>query len=589
MFVICEFAQRQRSVLLKWGVEMLSMHLCRIVAIVWYLGLLISVTSTGRAAEVGFVTGDGQLDKEFDIFWVDRLESQGHSVTLLPQTYSNSEAEDVELFIVSNDVSSADFAAGGGGAVKRLLTLNPVDLSGQTDVRLSLSLAARPTGWDEGIDFLTLSLDTNGNGDYDTQIADFQPFGGDLEDTISGQILSEFFEDLQIPISDSIDTLRLQINAFSTATGEQLGFDDIRVTGSGGTVIGTENFEGGAEQIGYITEGQGGANATFWDLSDAENVFPEIEFFDFEGDVWFGGADMDASFGGDGGAPHIVDSRPIITYEDALFDDLGLSAAGGRSDGEILEILEPDHPLAAGLSGEVEIYEAFQGITQIGDPLAEGTDVIAAHLDAPVIAVLEPGAEGLNGSPSPRRVISIFSHDAGFGDDYSESGLALLDASVAYALFGGADPGDFDGDGDLDVADVDGLIAEIVRGTNDGSYDVNNDAAVNADDLNVWVKDLKNTWFGDANLDGEFNSGDLVTVFAAGKYETDQSAGWGEGDWNADAMFSSGDLVVAFADGGYEQGPLPAAAAVPEPHAGILAVIGWILISIGCCQARQDR
>ncbi len=60
------------------------------------------------------------------------------------------------------------------------------------------------------------------------------------------------------------------------------------------------------------------------------------------------------------------------------------------------------------------------------------------------------------------------------------------------------------------------------------------------------------TYFGDANLDGRFNSRDLVAVFEAGKYEQDVLATWSEGDWNADARFGTGDLVAAFGDGGYE-------------------------------------
>ncbi len=53
-------------------------------------------------------------------------------------------------------------------------------------------------------------------------------------------------------------------------------------------------------------------------------------------------------------------------------------------------------------------------------------------------------------------------------------------------------------------------------------FDVNQDGIVDELDLSDWVTTIKHTWFGDANLDGEFNSGDLVQVLAAGKYETVQ-------------------------------------------------------------------
>ena len=90
----------------------------------------------------------------------------------------------------------------------------------------------------------------------------------------------------------------------------------------------------------------------------------------------------------------------------------------------------------------------------------------------------------------------------------------------------------------------------------------------------MWVDDLKNTWIGDANLDGEFNSGDMVQVFVKGKYETGEDAGWEEGDWNGNLKFDSGDMVAAFVRGGYEKGLRTDAVAVPEPS-------GWWLIVMG--------
>jgi len=82
------------------------------------------------------------------------------------------------------------------------------------------------------------------------------------------------------------------------------------------------------------------------------------------------------------------------------------------------------------------------------------------------------------------------------------------------------------------------------------------------------------TYFGDANLDGQFNIDDLATVLAAGEYEDDivGNSGWATGDWNGDAEFTSDDLTVALADGGYEAGPRPAA--VPEPRGAAMLFIG---------------
>ena len=136
--------------------------------------------------------------------------------------------------------------------------------------------------------------------------------------------------------------------------------------------------------------------------------------------------------------------------------------------------------------------------------------------------------------------------------------------------------GDFNGNGALDVGDIDDLTAQSASGQNNATYDLNADNLVNNGDINVWAKDLKNTWIGDANLDGEFSSGDLVVLFSGGKYETGAAAVWSLGDFNGDGLFTTSDLVSALGDGGYENGPRAAVAAVPEPTTFVLALLGLI-------------
>ena len=105
----------------------------------------------------------------------------------------------------------------------------------------------------------------------------------------------------------------------------------------------------------------------------------------------------------------------------------------------------------------------------------------------------------------------------------------------------------------------------------------------------MWVEDLKNTYFGDANLDGEFNSGDFVQVFQRGHYEDTVvgNSGWADGDWNGDGEFDSGDFVLAFQSGGYELGSRAASAispsnmaAVPEPTGRIIAILALFSLSV---------
>ncbi len=67
---------------------------------------------------------------------------------------------------------------------------------------------------------------------------------------------------------------------------------------------------------------------------------------------------------------------------------------------------------------------------------------------------------------------------------------------------------------------------------------------------------------------------DLVTVLSAGTYEADVDAVWSTGDFNGDGCANTTDLVAALSDGGYEIGPRAATAAVPEPSALLLCILG---------------
>lgn len=128
-------------------------------------------------------------------------------------------------------------------------------------------------------------------------------------------------------------------------------------------------------------------------------------------------------------------------------------------------------------------------------------------------------------------------------------------------------PGDYNSNGQLDASDIDALTAAVLAGDTATRYDLDNNGAVNAADRTMWVESLKKTYLGDANLDGQFNSTDLIFVFQRGKYEdtVEDNATWEDGDWDGDRDFNSSDFVIAFQGAGYESGPRAATSTVPEP------------------------
>jgi hypothetical protein len=143
-------------------------------------------------------------------------------------------------------------------------------------------------------------------------------------------------------------------------------------------------------------------------------------------------------------------------------------------------------------------------------------------------------------------------------------------------------PGDYNRDGAVDATDIDIMSYGVTRGSTYEPFDLDQSGTVETADRTRMVTTLIGTWFGDANLDGLFDSADLVEALAAGEYEDDvpMNSGWATGDWNGDSEFTSEDLVVALADGGYKQGPRLLAMAVSEPTSIMMLMAGWILTAI---------
>ena len=157
--------------------------------------------------------------------------------------------------------------------------------------------------------------------------------------------------------------------------------------------------------------------------------------------------------------------------------------------------------------------------------------------------------------------------------------LTIAESQALYQAALGERACDLDGSGACDVADVDLLTAAILANSDGTRFDLDGNGTVDLNDREFWVENLENTYFGDSNLDGEFNTSDLVTVFAIGEYEDGiaLNSGWGDGDWNGDRDFDSSDFVTAFHKSGYEVGPRSGVHAVPEPSTLSACFVGLLI------------
>ncbi|MEM8678445.1 MAG: SGNH/GDSL hydrolase family protein [Planctomycetota bacterium] len=108
---------------------------------------------------------------------------------------------------------------------------------------------------------------------------------------------------------------------------------------------------------------------------------------------------------------------------------------------------------------------------------------------------------------------------------------------------------DFDGNGALEVADLDLLVAEIAGGGGLLSFDLTGDGQVNLADRDAWLAEAGATnlpsanpyLLADANLDGTV---DGVDFLAWNDAKFTMAAAWSTGDFNADGVVDGSDFLL---------------------------------------------
>jgi len=201
--------------------------------------------------------------------------------------------------------------------------------------------------------------------------------------------------------------------------------------------------------------------------------------------------------------------------------------------------------------------------------LARNEEVLIAPTEGVLANDVDPNLDGLTAivQAPPQHGELLLDEDGGFwylpntdfvGQDsfsYFVADAISVSAPIRVTLdvtSNGSTRGDFDQSGVVDVYDLD-LLGYALRTGPEPQFDLNADGQLNDLDWRTMVYDVLTTSFGDANLDGQFDSSDLVLVFQAGEYEDSLATNstWAGGDWNGDGEFSSADIIFAFQTGGY--------------------------------------
>ena len=131
-------------------------------------------------------------------------------------------------------------------------------------------------------------------------------------------------------------------------------------------------------------------------------------------------------------------SVPVLTWEQALEGPLQMTPDSGSAHGATpgftqITIVNPNHPLAAGLNGTVTVYAATTTLSW-GVPSGSAIRVGAMPDDPAHFALYgyERGALMFNGFPAPARRVMFFWADNGAANSTAEA-LKLFDAAVDWA------------------------------------------------------------------------------------------------------------------------------------------------------------
>ena len=138
--------------------------------------------------------------------------------------------------------------------------------------------------------------------------------------------------------------------------------------------------------------------------------------------------------------------------------------------------------------------------------------------------------------------------------------------------------GDFNGDGLLNLPDMDLLTGETASGNNSAPFDLTGDGTVNIDDVTSWLGSY-DTLSGDADLNRSVEFGDFLALSS----NFDQPGTWSNGDFDGSGVVTFADFTLLASSFGQPVAAVTAgAASVPEPSGVVMLLLGLVgLLRLG--------
>ncbi len=292
-----------------------------------------------------------------------------------------------------------------------------------------------------------------------------------------------------------------------------------------------------------------------------------------------------------GGGLYNHDGQTVITHSTITDNDAPVGKGGGifSNDGFASAVLTSlRSSIVAGnrktdidfLAGGTNSFESL-GYNLIGASSLGADSALPVFTNQDQVEVLDPQLEPLqdNGGPTLTHLPKSTSPAVDRGDPAAQAGVDPTPLEDQRGTTFGRIQGrridigaveiprtevdaDFNDDGLYDLTDLDPLAAAIALGAHPNEYDLTKDGLVDLADRDAWLttagaKNLASQQaypLGDSNLDGVFDSRDLIAIFQLGEYEDSTSANsvWSDGDWTCDGDFTTADLVAAFQEGSYQ-------------------------------------